>query len=70
LLYMVYFSNTHSRVLLAISLFSFSHPFFIQPSICLSVAVIVIKNFCATVNGPSYHILVMTSSRGYGPFCI
>jgi len=51
---------------------------FIQPSICLPVAVIVITNFCATVNGqtiapstvPSYHILVMTSSRGYDPFCI
>ena len=50
----------------------------IQPSICLPVVVIVITNFCAAVSRqtiapstvPSYHILVMTSSRGYGPFCI
>ena len=41
---------------------------FIQPSLCLPVALIVITNFCATVNSqtiapstvPSYHILVMT----------
>jgi len=42
----------------------------------LIVAVIVITKFCATVNGqtvapstvPSYHILVMTSSKVIWPF--
>jgi hypothetical protein len=39
---------------------------------------VIITNFCTTANGqtialstvPSYHILVMISSRGYGPFHI
>jgi hypothetical protein len=77
--------NVQYAYLLYIVYIFFKYPFkgvacsflvFIHLSICLPVA--VITDFCTTVNGqtialstvPSYHILVMIFSKGYGPFCI